>query len=979
MVQTTLNQSTALIGMPAAYTAAGATGAGRMVAILDTGVQSSHPFMSGRVSLEACRSGGGVAANSLCPNGTMSQDGPGAAEPCASGCSHGTHVAGIAAGNQGSGNPSNGVAKDAGIFAVQVFTKTSSGVGAYTSDINAALDLVLQKHATYPIDAVNLSLGGGMYSGTCDTASTTTTSLMNSLRSVGVATVVAAGNNSYGYDISWPACITSAIAVGSSDKIDQISYFTNISSKVELMAPGSEILSSVPNGYAVYNGTSMATPHVAGVFAAIRSKIPTATVLQILDALKKTGVTIWDTRFAGSLSKPRVQVDAALALLSGTPAAMTSPAANSILTDSSQMFSWDKGVNVSQYWLYVGTTGAGSSDINSQFTGGLTSTTVTGLPINGQKIYVRLASMVGGFWRYNDYVYTAPTAAAAYLTSPYSYDTLTGPSQTFTWTAGKLVTQYKLEVGTSAGAANIATVTGTSLSATVSGMPVDGRMVYAQLSSLIGGVWQKGYGNTYFGFTGVKASLTSPYVFGSTGTLTAPSQRFMWTGGKGVSEYYLEIGTAGTGSSNLYSRSAGTAVSAYFGGLPVNGSSVNVRLWSFIPNPFGSSWQYADYILTAAVVPGTRAAMTSPSAGGATLAPTQTFSWLPGISVTEYHLEIGTTEPGSNNLYNKTAGTALSAAVTLPATSSTVYVRLWSFMSGYWVYNDTTYISADGRAAMTTPAAGGAALASALPTFNWNAGIGVSEYWLHVGTAAGKYDLYNKSAGTALTAQVASVPATGSPVYVRLWSLVSNGAWQFRDYTYTSVDSRAAMTSPGVNGSSLGGSSYTFAWTAGTEASEYWLEVGTTLGARNLYDKTAGSTLSAAVAGLPANGATIYVRLWSRAYSSWVYRDYTYTFNGVGVMTSPAGGTKLTGTSQVFNWTQGTGVAEYWLEIGTTGAGSVNIYNKSAGTAQTATVPALPSNSSPVYVRLWSRIPGALSASGTTGGWEYIDYTYTSF
>src|SRR4029078_10523763 len=100
-------------------------GTGTVVAILDTGVDASHPFLAGKVIDEACFSStiAGLS-QSVCPNGTGQQCGTGAAAPCSlDSCLHGTHVAGIATGNGASaGQPFSGVAKGARIVAVQVFS-----------------------------------------------------------------------------------------------------------------------------------------------------------------------------------------------------------------------------------------------------------------------------------------------------------------------------------------------------------------------------------------------------------------------------------------------------------------------------------------------------------------------------------------------------------------------------------------------------------------------------------------------------------------------------------------------------------------------------------------------------------------------------------------------------------------------------------------------------------------------------------------
>ncbi len=357
-----LFQSVPLIGMPTAYIL-GATGSGQAVAIIDTGVQSNHDFLSGKVVMEACfsNSGGGGGGFSLCPNGNPTQTGAGAADPTTGNCinlgiqlcQHGTHVAGDAAGNNttpADGGPPNGVAKRADIVAVQVFTlfidaPTCNLAGtvppcvlAPVSDQISALDWLFMNALTpapgVKLASVNMSLGGGMFTAACDGDPTKPS--IDSLRSAGVATVIAAGNDGFTNAVGAPACISTAVAVGSSDKNDVISSFTNMAPIVALMGPGGfggnggqpcrlggvnnpDILSSVAgfapaqtNLYDCFAGTSMATPHVAGAFAAIRTSCPTATVDQILTALKNTGKPIRDARPGGTLTKPRIQVDAAV-------------------------------------------------------------------------------------------------------------------------------------------------------------------------------------------------------------------------------------------------------------------------------------------------------------------------------------------------------------------------------------------------------------------------------------------------------------------------------------------------------------------------------------------------------------------------------------------------------------------------------------------------------------------------------------------
>jgi subtilisin len=307
--------------------AAGYDGSGTTVAVLDTGVDSNHPFLAGRIVDEACFSTRSNVSLSACPDGTDQQIGVGAAAPCTSvfECLHGTHVAGIAAGNGSlAGQPFSGVAKGADVMAVQVFSiitdpgTCASGncLGAFSSDIIAGLEYVYGLAASRYVAAVNMSLGGSStFTTTCN--SQPYKPAIDNLRAIGVATVIAAGNSGSGNGLSAPGCISTAVSVGSTDKQNQVSSFSNVAPFLSLFAPGSSITSSVPGGgFNAYSGTSMATPHVTGTWAILRQAAPTAGVGLILDVLRQTGLPITDTRPIGAgTTIPRVSIFEALGAL----------------------------------------------------------------------------------------------------------------------------------------------------------------------------------------------------------------------------------------------------------------------------------------------------------------------------------------------------------------------------------------------------------------------------------------------------------------------------------------------------------------------------------------------------------------------------------------------------------------------------------------------------------------------------------------
>lgn len=323
-VPPTLTESIPLIKADQAWTS-GYTGLGWTVAILDTGVDKDHSFFSGgKVAAEACFSTTSLTYSSttVCPNGLNSQTGSGAGKNCSgtiTGCDHGTHVAGIAAGKAAS---VNGVAKEANIIAVQIFSRftgincinnglASPCILTYVSDQDAALEHVYSLRTTHNIAAINLSLGGGRYYTNCDSENSSTKAVIDNLRSAGIATVIASGNNGYCDSICSPACISTAVSVGNTTKSDAETSNSNYHpTMLSLFAPGSSIYSSIPGGgWGYKSGTSMAAPHVTGALAILKQKSPTASVDSLLNDLKNKGVPV-TSRCAGQ--KPRINILAAL-------------------------------------------------------------------------------------------------------------------------------------------------------------------------------------------------------------------------------------------------------------------------------------------------------------------------------------------------------------------------------------------------------------------------------------------------------------------------------------------------------------------------------------------------------------------------------------------------------------------------------------------------------------------------------------------
>jgi len=328
----TLNISGPLIGADDAH-ALGARGAGTTIAILDTGVEAPHEFLAGRVLNGACFSTNSSShdLDTVCPDGSEHSTAVTAGNPCPiNGCDHGTLVAGVAAGRSSARFQADGVAPDAKILPVQVFSDKNGTARYLTSDVIGALQHVRQRAVVDNIVAVNLSVGyDDEYTSNCDTleflgmpirAPFPLTELVNRLREMGVATVIASGNNGFNKGVIHPACVSTAITVGATNNNDVIADFSNHSSLVDVLAPGVLIRSSNLSaaGFERVSGTSVAAPHVAGAIAVIRSKVP-MSVDQMVALLQATGDPVSGTR--NHPARVRINIGRAMAQVapSGPP------------------------------------------------------------------------------------------------------------------------------------------------------------------------------------------------------------------------------------------------------------------------------------------------------------------------------------------------------------------------------------------------------------------------------------------------------------------------------------------------------------------------------------------------------------------------------------------------------------------------------------------------------------------------------------
>lgn len=252
--------------------------AGVVVAVVDTGVDLDHPDLAGNVV---------SGYNVISPAG-FPQDDHG----------HGTHVAGIVAAVTDNGVGVAGVAGGCRIMPVKVLNNVGEGTDF---DVATGIQWAVGNGA----GIINMSLGGPDYSYALAEA-------VDYAYGKNVLLIAAAGNDGMG-SILYPAAFPRVTAVGATDSADRLASFSNYGDVLDIVAPGVSVFSTLwNNSYAYLSGTSMATPHVAGVAALVQSLRPDYTNDQVENALKAGCVDLgspgWDPYYGCG----RVDVLAAL-------------------------------------------------------------------------------------------------------------------------------------------------------------------------------------------------------------------------------------------------------------------------------------------------------------------------------------------------------------------------------------------------------------------------------------------------------------------------------------------------------------------------------------------------------------------------------------------------------------------------------------------------------------------------------------------
>ena len=306
--------------------------------VIDTGILATHQEFGGRV---------------VGPGYTAINDGRGSSD-----CNgHGTHVAGTI------GGATYGVAKGVKLVAVRVLGCDGSGSN---SGVIAGVDWVA---ANAPAGAVaNMSLGGG--------ASTTTDAAVARAVAKGVVMVVAAGNDSGNACSYSPAREPSAITVGATTSSDARASYSNFGTCVDIFAPGSTITSAWYTSNTATNtisGTSMASPHVAGIAALIRAAQPGLSAPEVASVIMRSA-TAGVVSSAGTGSPNLLAYSLPVILPPVQTVAVASLAATKANSGS---LNWNATVTTTIKNAATGATGIAGATVSGSFSNGVTGSCVT--------------------------------------------------------------------------------------------------------------------------------------------------------------------------------------------------------------------------------------------------------------------------------------------------------------------------------------------------------------------------------------------------------------------------------------------------------------------------------------------------------------------------------------------------------------------------------------------------------------------------
>jgi serine protease len=691
------------LNLPAAWSISTGS-ADIVVAVIDTGIVD-HADLAGRTvpgydfisNVFVANDGDGRDADPSDPGDWRVANQCYLGSPARNSSWHGTHVAGTIGAASNNGVGVTGVDWNARILPIRVLGRC----GGYTSDIvdgsrwAAGLPVPGVPDNPNPAQVLNLSLQG---SGPC---STTEQNAYNEIVAAGTTVVVAAGNSNADVSGTSPANCANVITVAATDRSGDRAYYSNYGSLVEVSAPGGEtpvnptdgVLSTLNAGtttpasdvYAFYQGTSMATPHVAGLASLLLGQWPSATPAQVLQRLQDTA-RAFPMGSGCATGTCGVGIVDAYQALSGWPPplpdapALVAPASGSMTNDDTPTFDWSAVSGGAQYQIHVDDDAGFASPEIAVTTSATGHAPLTGLADDTYNWRVRAQSSTGSWGNWSATwtltIDTAPPAAPT-LQAPADGATTNDDAPTFDWDPVTGGAQYQLQVDDGAG------FTSPEIAVTGSGTdhtPPTGLMddtynwrVRAQDNVDNWGNWSPTWTLTIDTVPPAAPTLQTP-ADGATTNDDAPT--FDWDPVTGGAQYLLQVDDGAdfaspeiaiTGSGTDYTPPTSLADDTYSWRVRVQDNAGNWGNWSPI-------WTVTVDTTVTCISPSTPD-LTSPQGGSLTDDTMPVFTWNAAQDASEYQFQLDR-DTGFGSPISDTVTTVPSFTVDSPLSDGTYYWRV---------------------------------------------------------------------------------------------------------------------------------------------------------------------------------------------------------------------------------------------------------------------------------------------------------------
>ncbi len=977
-----LATSVPALGAPAFWTA-GYTGQGQSVGVLDTGARTNHPAFAGKSLVSNVFLATASTDPCFNDNASSGEDQNG----------HGTHVTGIVM-SQGSAGWTNyqGVAKGVGTlynlkigFNVSTSGTCGGGGESYSSDVLSAIDWAVKNT---PLKVLNYSFGGTA-SGDDDAF---TRSIDQYADTYGLTIAIAAGNTGPGsHTVGSPG-----IAYNSITAANWVSRGTIAGSssrgptnggryKPDLAAPGSTIYSTnyrwdnssgTGDDFVAMTGTSMASPHLAGSAAVVRSA-------GVSNALAVKAVLINTTDNAGwasdrgwgytNLTRAQQELNYATGSLAGsgfqlykiTPSGAVSASVtwNRHISGSTSYFN-----NIDLY-LFRADTGAqlASSTTTLQDVEEVSATYSGDAVVTVDMVTSSLAGVSSEPY---GVAFSSPATSVSgpSLTPSCSLPSSIPAGSQFTLsctatnrgdlTAFAVTGQVQLPSGFS-GAAPMAlgdvpagqTSSAGNLNLTAPATAGTYSLPFTASSTS----FDETFSGTASYTATVVATLPAPVLSAPANGATGVSQtpRLSWSASSGATSYDVYLGT--TSSPPLATN---TTVTSY---SPATLSAGTLYYWRVVAKNTGGSNSSATWSFTTLTAAPPAPALPSPANGATGIATTPSLSWSASSGATSYDVYFGTAS--SPPLATNTATTGYS-----PGTLSAGTLYYWrvvaknasgSNSSATWSF--TTLVAGPPAPTLSSPA-NGATGVSATPSLIWSASSGATSYDVYFGTASSP-PLATNTAGTTYS------PGTLSAGTVYYWRVVaknaggSNGSVTWSFTTQVAAPPAPVLSAP-ANGATGVSATAVLSWTAASRATSYDVYFGT-VSSPPLATNTAGTTYSPGT----LNSGTVYYWYVVAKNAGGSNTSATWSFTTqvaappAPILSAPANGATGVSAAPVLGWGAASGATSYDVYFGT--VASPPLATNTAGTTYS------PGTLTAGTVYYWRVVAKNAGGSNTSATWSF--------